>query len=357
MKRGLRILLIGVTIGLGLSFLSPLAALAAEDTIVWRLNSWCLPTREEGQAIQAFSDLVLKRSNGRLKIDVYPQFSLGIPWNQTLRAMKDDVAEMTMILSMYMGGEEPYLNVPEIPGIWKHKQQSIAAAAALQDFKKQVYKEDWGIVFIPWGHMVTYWDETLTRKGKPVRRLSDFKGMKIRVPNPRYQAIYKKLGASPQMIPPSEVYMAMQTGVVDGFASASCYAFDNKLFEVSRYDVPLSANLSGQQDILISDKAWNVLPPDLKKVVQDALAETGAMLNEKATATNVDIACRSKMKNEGVEYNYLPKEDILKYREIAMEAGKEWIDSQRGNVVKAWELIQPVLSKEYPDAMDQGGEQ
>lgn len=355
MRRRLKTLVMGfVFVSMLFSLVSPIV-FAADKPIVWRLNSWCLPTREEGKALQQFSDEVFKRSEGRLKIDVYPQFSLGIPWNQTLRSMKDDAVEMTMILSMYLGGEEPYLNVPELPGIWRHKQQSIDAAAALQDFKSKNYQEDWGIVYIPWGHMVTYWDETLTRKGKPIKKLSDFKGMKIRVPNPRYQEIYKKLGASPQMIPPSEVYMAMQTGVVDGFASASCYAYDNKLFEVSRYDVPLSANLSGQQDILISDKAWNELPSDLQKIVKDVLAETGKLLNEKATATNVDLACRNNMRDKGVEYNALSRDDILKYRNIATEAAKEWVDSQGGRVLEAWNIIQPVFSKEYPDAMDQAG--
>jgi TRAP-type C4-dicarboxylate transport system substrate-binding protein len=325
--------------------------------IVWRCNSWPLASREEGQALQTAADEVFKRSASRLKIDVYPQFSLGIPWTETLRAMKDGVVEMSMVLSMYMGGEEPFLNIPEIPGIWKHKQQSIDGATALENYKRNVFATDWNTYFIPWGHMVTYWDETLTRKGKPVRKLEDFKGMKIRVPNPRYQAIYLKLGASPQMIPPGDVYMAMQTGVIDGYASASCYSYDGKLYEVAKYDVPLSANLSGQQDILISNRAWKALAPDLQQIVQEVFAQTRGALNKKATATDVDLGCRKKMREAGgVEYNYLSQEDLRKYRSIALECAKEWVATQKGRVVEAWDLIQPVLAREYVDAMEKCGE-
>jgi len=319
------------------------------------LNSWCLATREEGKAIEAATDEIFKRSDGRLRIDVYPQFALGVPWTESLRAMKDDVIEISMILCMYMGGEEPFLNVPEIPGIWKHKEQSIDAAVALEDYKRNIYTNDWGIVFIPWGHMVTHWDETFLIEGKRVARLDDFQGLKIRSPNPRYLDLYKRLGASPQMIPPGEVYMACQTGVVDGYASAACYSVENKLYEVVKYGIPMGANLSGQQDILVSDKAWAALPSDLQKIVQDVFAETRDSVNALSISPDIDLGCREVMADHGLEWIYLPPEDGVRFRELAMEAAEEWVNSEGGRILEAWEIIQPVLKADYPDAMAKGG--
>ncbi len=358
-KKGLSPLLASIYLILVLVGLPALAAFAGQSpgsapasnpevkSIVWRLNSPINAERIEGVYLAAAVQEIYNRSNGRLKIDVYPLFSLGIPPTQTLRGMKDDACEILFSVAMYELGEEPCLGVTEIPGIWKSKQQSVDAGKATLEFRRKLFKENWRAVLLPFGNLITYWDETFLRD-RPVKGLDDFKGLKIRTPNARYRAIYSALGASPQMMTMGDVYMAMKTGVVDGFASASCLTWEVKLYEVAKYGITMSANLAGVFDILVTDKAWAALPSDIQLIVRDVFAESGKKMDAQAVKPDTDRDYQAKCKGKGVEYAKLSEEDRVKYIGIATESAKEWIKSEGGRVAEAWEIIQPVLKRDYP---------
>ena len=88
--------------------------------------------------MQLACDEIYERSDGRLKIEIYPGFSLGYDKSTWLRDMKAGVIDITCVYNAFTGGEEPSFTVLEMPQIWRSREQSLLAADAFFNFKKKI---------------------------------------------------------------------------------------------------------------------------------------------------------------------------------------------------------------------------
>jgi TRAP-type C4-dicarboxylate transport system substrate-binding protein len=106
---------------------------------------------------------------------------------------------------------------------------------------------------------------------KPIQSLDDFKGKKIRA-TPTYVPLVEGLGASPVIMPPAEIYTAMERGVVDGYTWPSIGAEGMKLYEVTCCMIkPFYWTV--RTVLLMNAKAWDRLSPQHQKVLTEAVAE------------------------------------------------------------------------------------
>ncbi|KAF0158091.1 MAG: extracellular solute-binding protein family 7 bacteria [Syntrophaceae bacterium] len=108
---------------------------------------------------------------------------------------------------------------------------------------------------------------------KPIRKVSDFKGYKIRSSGAIAEML-KDLGAAPTLIPGEELYLALQTGVIDGAHwGAASGALTMKLPEVAKYYIQPDLAMSGTDVIIINKDAFNALPKDLQTILDKALKD------------------------------------------------------------------------------------
>ena len=293
-------------------------------------------------------DEIYKRSNGRLQIEFYPAFSLGYNPGTWLRDMKEGVIDASFIFPAISAGEEPSFAVLETAEMWISRGQSLLAGEALVPFKKRVYKDVWNSELIVSGTMVSHRGGVYTR-GIPIRVLDDLKGLKIRVNSSRLGALYTLLEISPQVMPLGEVYMGLKTGVLDGFYSGPISAWEGKTYEVTDYFLETGPASYLAEDIVISNKRWDALSPDLQEIVYDVFAKWNAGIKGRVAyhlATprgGVEHWWNEKLEEVGMTWNALPEEDLVKIRELAMKVQVDWVKKTGGRTAEAWEIIKPFV--------------
>jgi TRAP-type C4-dicarboxylate transport system substrate-binding protein len=288
-------------------------------------------------------DEIYKRSNGRLKIEIFPAFSLGLNPRTWLRDMRDGSIDISLLFSLYVGGEEPSYTITEMPDIWQSREQQLLAADALFNFRKKVLKEVWNSELIATGTIAARNYEINTR-AKQIRTLNDLKGLKIRIHSARLEGIMRRLGAAPQFMPLGDVYMAAKSGTIDGALTGAIAIHSTKLNEVFKYAVELTYE-GGIQDIVVSNKAWDPLPDDLKQIVRDVFSLYSLASKARAVQAEQDDSYwkRRNEKDAGMIYNRLSEGDYDKMRKVAMEEFLEWIKTTGGRTLEAWALIRPIL--------------
>lgn len=180
---------------------------------------------------------------------------------------------------------------------------------------------------------------------KPIQTLDDFKGKKIRA-TPTYVPLVEGLGASPVIMPPGEIYTAMERGVVDGYTWPSIGVEGMKLYEVTCCMIkPFYWTV--RTVLLMNAKAWDKLTPQHQKVLTEAVAE----MEDWAPAhfrKIVEGEINTLVTKRGMKVIDLPEAEARRYRQIAYEgAWKKWTPTspQYGEQIR--KLAEP-FSKAWP---------
>jgi TRAP-type C4-dicarboxylate transport system substrate-binding protein len=247
---------------------------------------------------------------------------------------------------MYTCGEEQSFCVNEA-SIFTSTEQQIKAVEAIDEFKKRVYWEKWKSVYLAGGVIPGPRAGVIcTREGRPVKRLDDLKGMKIRVGGARSKDLWAALGAAPQFMPKSEVYMGLKTGVLDGYESGwNDGLVTERFYEVFKYVSRNVVAAATHQDIVVSPRVWDPLPQDLKEIVssvfqqwanetkRDALAGVPPMSKE-----NLEV-----LKNAGIIVSDLPQEDLTRIIKTALDLEVKWVEAQGKLTAEAWSIVKPIV--------------
>lgn len=154
---------------------------------------------------------------------------------------------------------------------------------------------------------------------KPVHRLKDFKGLKIRTPGGGPLELMKATGASPMKMSPDAIYLNMEKGVIEGWTIDPEGAEGRKLQEVTKYYI-LPYSYVGCFWIIMNKDKWNSLPPDIQKQIMSVSGKFGARFHGKAwdrAAIEAEEILIREIKKRGGEAVTLPSEDIAEWRKIA----------------------------------------
>src|SRR5258708_32392234 len=122
---------------------------------------------------------------------------------------------------------------------------------------------------------LAYWDNGFKdmSANKPLRKPEDFRGLKMRIQSSKVlDAQMRALGATPQVMAFSEVYQALQTGVVDGTENPPSNLYTQKMNEVQKY-VTLSDHGVIEYAVIVNKKFWDGLPADLRATLEGAMKE------------------------------------------------------------------------------------
>ena len=135
---------------------------------------------------------------------------------------------------------------------------------------------------------LAYWDNGFKAMtaNRPIRTPDDFKGLKMRIQSSKVlDAQMRALGAMPQVMAFSEVYQALQTGVVDGTENPTSNIYTQKMHEVQKYLTVSDHGYLGYA-VIVNKKFWEGLPADVRGALEQAMKEATKYANKIAKEEN-----------------------------------------------------------------------
>lgn len=239
----------------------------------WNLSTF---TREGRGIASAFSEteglpmLVSKATDGNFKIKVHYSEALA-PAKEHLDSLKIGAFEMGLFSASLAPGKMPLLTVFDLPFL-PLADLNVQARVMLAYYKlPEAIKEAeaWNIRYVLPGLLPAY---EAMGKGKPPHSITDMKGMRVRAIGGQGEAM-RKVGAVPTTMVTSEVYGALERGIIDAAMFPFYATHTYKLYEVSTW---YSTNLGlgvGASVVPVNLKAWNELPAQYRKLIDDSVAE------------------------------------------------------------------------------------
>jgi C4-dicarboxylate-binding protein DctP len=166
---------------------------------------------------------------------------------------------------------------------------------------------------------------------RPIVKPSDLEGLKIRISGSKIADQYFRiLGSIPQIMAFSEVYQALQTGVVDGCENTPSNYLTQKFYEVQK-DITVSYHAHLQYAVIVNAKFWNGLPPDIRGQLEKAMNEATDYTNSIARKENEDAL--AEIKKSGKTTLHYPTDAERKAWQTAMQPTYKWAKGRVGQEV------------------------
>ena len=260
MIRRMLFMVMAATVALGL--LSAVHAHAAGKKIHIRFSTWHVPAGADVQKLWIpMLEEMKKRSDGRITYTMYAGGALG-KGPEHYDIVKTGLSDMGYATLSWTPGRFPLTDVLSSPIVCPAKWKGVEAGMAMHDKLLHGEFKDVKVLHINNCVMAHLWT---TRK---VTSLNDLKGMKIRSPGGLQTKAIEALGATPIFMPLGDVYLSMETGVIDGVVTCPALVKAFKLYEVATFAVPTSFGCVSE-GLFVNQKFWNKVPEDLKPIIED----------------------------------------------------------------------------------------
>jgi C4-dicarboxylate-binding protein DctP len=284
----------------------------------------------KGKAAERFKQLAEERTNGRVKVEVYPNSTL-YKDKEELEALQLGAVQMLAPSLAKFGplGVKEF-EVFDLPYIFPDKavlQRVEDGPVGAGLFAKLESKGFKGLAF---------WDNgfKVMSANKPLHTPADFRGLKMRIQSSKVlDAQFRALGANPQVMAFSDVYQALQTGVVDGTENPPSNLYTQRMNEVQKYVTVSNHGYLGYA-VIVNKKFWDGLPADIRTTLEGAMKDATRYGNAIAQQENDDALTKVKATGK-TEVYYLTDAEKAQWRaalipvqkEMAPRIGQDLIDA------------------------------
>jgi C4-dicarboxylate-binding protein DctP len=308
----------------------------APAPIVIKFSHVVAPDTPKGMAATKFKELAEQRTNGRVKVDVYPNSALYKDGEEMEALQLGAVQMLAPSVSKFGPLGAPQFEVFDLPYIFPNRD--VLHRVTLGPVGRDLFKllEPKGIVGL------AYWDNgfKMMSANKPLHLPADYKGLKMRIKSSKVlESQTRALGALPQVLAFSEVYQAMQTGVVDGSENTLPNFYTQKFYEVQKFLALTSHGYDGYA-VIVNKKFWDGLPPDIRKILADAMTEASVFENTMSDKFSDEALAKIKASNRTEIYQPTEAENaalkqalVPVQKEMEARIGKKWIDAIHGEEV------------------------
>ena len=249
----------------------------------------------KGKGAEKFKELAEKYTNGKVKVEVYHNSSL-YKDKEELEALQLGAVQMLAPSNSKFGpiGVKEF-EVFDLPLILSNKQELRRVTDGPLGKRLLKLLEPKGMVGL------AYWDK-------------DFKGLKMRIQSSKVLELQmRSLGVIPQVMAFSEVYQALQTGVVDGQENTPSNMYTQKMHEVQKYTTLSNHGYIGYV-VIVNKKFWDGLPADVRTQLEKAMAEATTYANDISEKENAEAL--EDMKKSG-------KTELISLTPAQVEAWKK----------------------------------
>ena len=265
-------------------------------------------------AAKLFSRLVREKSDGRIEVDVGSNAQYGDDV-EALTSMRLGALAFSANSQGPVSGVVPQFGVLGLPFLFQGLHQAWQVLDGPVGRKLGELAERKGLV------LLTFWDNGIrhvSNNVRPIEAPDDLKGIKLRTPpDPVTIQIFQALGANPIPMSFSELYIALQEGVVDGQENPLMNIYSSKLYEVQKY-LSLTGHKYEATPVLASKVVWDGLPPEDRKAIRAAAVEAGKT-NRKLSLES-DKKLRAEMEKAGVVFNAVDRAPFIEATQAVYEA-------------------------------------
>jgi len=277
--------------------------LSAQAPIIIKFSHVVAVDTPKGKGAEKFKELAEKRLPGKVKVEVYPNSTLYKDGEEMEALSLGSVQLLAPSLAKFgpLGARE--FEVFDLPYIFDsyaelHKVTEGPVGKAM--FKKLESKGITGLA---------YWDNgfKVMSANTPIKLPTDLRGKKLRIQSSQVlSSQMKALGALPQTMAFSEVYQALQTGVVDGTENPPSNLYTQKMHEVQKHVTMTDHGYLGYA-VITNKKFWDGLPADVRTGLEAAMVEATKFANDIARKENEDAM--AKVKASGKSAVYVPTKE------------------------------------------------
>ncbi|MBA3010627.1 MAG: TRAP transporter substrate-binding protein [Proteobacteria bacterium] len=258
------------------------AATAMAEPIVIKFSHVVAVDTPKGQAAEYFKKLAEERTNGAVKIEVYPNSQLYKDKEEMEALQIGSVQMLAPSLAKFAPLGVKEFEVFDLPFIFDGYDDLHKVTLGPVGKKLLNKLEVKGILGL------AYWDNgfKVMSANKPLKTPADFKGLKMRIQSSKIlDAQMRVLGAIPQVMAFSEVYQALQTGVVDGTENPPSNLYTQKMFEVQKYVTVSNHGFLGYA-VIVNKKFWEKIPVEIRTQLEGAMADATVFANSIAKQKN-----------------------------------------------------------------------
>jgi C4-dicarboxylate-binding protein DctP len=301
----------------------------AQSPIIIKFSHVVATDTPKGKGAEKFKELAEKYTGGKVKVEVYPNSTL-YKDKEELEALQLGSVQMLAPSNSKFGPlgihefevfDLPYI-LPDLKTLRKVTEGPLGTKLLkLLDAK--------GITGL------AYWDNGFKQMSanKKLVTPADYQGLKFRIQSSRViQAQFKALSSLPQVMAFSEVYQALQTGVVDGQENTWSNIYTQKMHEVQKYITETNHGYIGYV-VIVNKKFWDDLPADIRDPLTKAMKEATDFSNTQSQKENDDALAEIKKSGKSEIVKLTPEQDeaLRKamepvYKDAAGRVGQSLID-------------------------------
>lgn len=282
-------------------------------------------------AEKSMGDTLTKETNGELTFQYFPGGVLGSE-KEVIEQMQVGAVQLSRVSLGIVGPVVPDVNVFNMPFIFRDQQhmRNVIDGPVGDEILDKITNSEFGLVALAWMDGGT---RNIYTK-KPVRKLEDLKGMKIRVQgNPMFIDMMNAMGGNGIAMDTGEIFSALQTGVIDGAENNPPTLLEHNHFQNAKF-YSLTGHLILPEPIVMSKITWEKLTPDqqtlVKKAAKAAQAEERVLWDKKSAASE------EKLKAAGVEFIEVDKKPFYD----ATAPVREKYGAKYADLIKKIEAVQ-----------------
>ncbi len=304
-----------------------------DDTTVYNLKYNCiLPSGGWSEDwANKYADDIEQLTGGRVKIEVFMSAALGGP-AEAVDLLNTGIADIVYHAPPFTPGVFPLSEVSSLPFICNSAEDVLALQRDIIEWDKCTEFDSMKVLtFLPTSPVNFSFVE------KKVTSTAEMTGMKMRAPGGGpYAEIFTALGATPASIPTADVYMSLERGVVDGISTNANFLNQIKGWEVLDYGLRDGVN-GGLHMMLMSKAAWDSLPADLQKIIDDY----NTQYEDEYLAFNVseDEKAFGELQANGVEIYSLSAEELTAWKVLAEPIIAAWEEATNGKGLPGTEVV------------------
>jgi C4-dicarboxylate-binding protein DctP len=295
----------------------PLGAARADGPIVIKFSHVVTENTPKGKAALKFKELAEKYTDGRVKVEVYPNSTLYKDGEEMEALQLGAVQILAPSTAKFAPLGVKEFEALDLPYIFSGQASydAIINGPVGQDLLKRLDAK--GL------KGMAYWDNGfyVISANKPLLTPADLKGLKIRISGSKVDdQTLRLMGANPQIMAFSELYQALQSGVVDGAQNTPSNYTSQKLFEVQKYMNRIE-HVHLQYAVIANKKFWDGLPADIRTQLDRAMAEATAYNSSISVQENAD-AMKAMRASGKIEIHDPTAAELAMWKEAMMPVYK-----------------------------------
>jgi len=263
----------------------------------------------QGQGAKKFADLVEQKSGGKIKVRLFPSGQLGGDL-QTVSSLQGGTLDVTVLNAGLLSSQVKEFGLFDLPFLFDSGKQADAVVDGPFGQKLAESLAPKNLVGLG------YWDlgfRNLTNSRRPVAKLEDIQGLKIRVlQSPLYIDLFNTLGANAVPLPFPELYTALEQKTVDGQENPATVIQTSKFAEVQKH-LTFTRHIYNPQIVIFSKRVWDRYDPEERKLIEDAAAE--AKVYQRQVSRDAEAKAVEQLKAQGMQLTELSPDEIARLRD------------------------------------------